>query len=78
MKGHNNFKVIFIPSVSNDAEFVSEHDNLDEAVSVLNAIANYTLFLHEVSLMPDFSNMGMIYKNTSDEWVEIGDDGIEI
>jgi hypothetical protein len=78
MKGHKDFKVIFTPAISIDAEFVAEYDTLQEAVMVLNAIANYTLMLHECSMMPDYSNMGAIYKNTTDEWVEIDDDGIEI
>lgn len=78
MNDCKDFKIIFIPQLSGDGEFIEEYDELSEAVAALNAIANYTLFLHDTSLMPDYSNTGMIYKNTGNEWVEIGDDSIEI
>ena len=75
MKGHKDFLLI---KISNGAEFIKEYDTLHDAVTALHAIADYTLLLHECSLMPDYSNMASIYKNTSDEWVEIDDDGLEI
>ena len=78
MKGHKDFKIIFMPAIVSTAEFVAEYDTLNDAVTALNAIADYTLFLHETSLMPDYSNFGLIFKNTSDEWAEVGEDGVEI
>lgn len=74
----NNFKVVFIPQIGGDCEYQSYHEDMGEAVSVLSAIADYTLILHECSLMPDHSNSGMLYKDVAGEWVEIDDDGIEI
>ena len=78
MKGHNAFKVIFTPAITDEAEFVKEYNTMNDAFVALNAIADYTLLLHETSLMPDFSNMGAVYKNTPDEWVEIDEYGQEI
>jgi hypothetical protein len=79
VKGHKNYQLRFTPALlSNDAEFVEEYDSLLEAVTALNAIANYTLLLHEASLMPDHSNTGEIYKNSGDFWEQINEDGEEI
>ena len=73
-----DFKIVFIPQVPGKFEFVKEYDELNEAVVVLNAITDYTLVLHKCSLMQDYSNAGMIYKNTGSYWIEIDDDGNEI
>ena len=40
----------------------------------LNAIADYTLMLHETSLMPDYSNYGYIEEWIDGEWLEIDDE----
>jgi len=74
-----NFKIEFMPQVDTGLfSFESEYETIIQAVAVLNAIANYTLFLHECSLMPDYSNVGMLFKRDGSNWIEIGDDGIEI
>lgn len=80
MKGHKDFKIIFIPALGegNNIELEQEYDTLNDAAVALNAIADYTLLLHRESLMRDYSNMGMIFKNGLHEWVEIDDDGLEI
>lgn len=78
MKGYNAFKVTFTPSITDEAEFVKEYNTLAAAFVALNAIADYTLLLHETSLMPDYSNFGTVYKNTPDEWVEVDEYGQEI
>lgn len=38
---------------------------------VKNAIADYTLLLHECSLMPDYSNMATIEQIIDGEWEEL-------
>ena len=74
-----NFKVVFIPQAGGDFNgFKREYETMDKATAVLNAIADYTLLLHECSLMPDYSNIGMLYKRSADGWIEIDDDGVEI
>lgn len=73
-----DFRVEFYPKVGALAVYESEHETMEEAVAVLDAIANYTLLLHECSLMPDYSNTGMLFKKKTSGWVEIGTDGFEI
>ena len=66
-----DYKCVFIPAINaNEGEFEQEYDTSQEAETALNAIANYTLFLHEVSLMPDYSNYGMVMRKDGDEWIE--------
>ena len=44
------------------------------AENQLYAIAGYTLHLHEISLMPDYSNYGFIEKREDGgEWEEMGE-----
>ncbi len=72
MAAHKNFMIVFIPSIyTSSAELVVEFDTLLEAATALNAIANYTLLLHKSSLIPDYSNMGIIYKRYQNKWLEI-------
>lgn len=73
-----DYKIVFIPKLGGKGSFEQEFETLPEAVSALNVVANYTLMLHECSLMPDFSNVGMIFKLDDDEWIEIDNDGNEI
>lgn len=74
------FKVVFVPSLPTNQAFVYEQyfNRLEEAETALNAIANYTLFLHQHHLMPDDSNAGMVYENINGEWVEIDEEGNEL
>ncbi len=56
--------------------FVGEPVSSKElAEGQLNAIANYTLHLHETSLMPDLSNYGWVeQRDDNGKWVEIDED----
>lgn len=72
------YKCVFIPEIEGiGSVFEQEYDTSQEAETALNAIANYTLFLHEVRLMPDYSNRGMVMRKDGDEWIEIDGDGNE-
>ena len=73
-----DYKAVFIPVVGQDAVFEQEFLTHEEAEAAMKSIANYTLFLHEVSLMPDYSNYGMVMKRDGDDWIEIDGDGNEI
>lgn len=73
-----DYKAVFIPAVGQDAVFEQEFKTSEEAEAAIMAIANYTLFLHEVSLMPDYSNCGMVMKRDGDDWIEIDGDVEEI
>jgi hypothetical protein len=77
-----NYKCLFIPAINGGmvegALFEQEYATSEEAETALNAIANYTLFLHETKLMPDYSNYGMVMRKEGDEWVEIDGDGNEV
>jgi hypothetical protein len=80
MSKYARYKIIFTPNLDTlqDAEFSREYAELHEAVTVLNAIADYTLMLHETALMPDYTNVGCIFMFEDGEWVEIDEVGIEI
>ena len=78
MEDQGDFKVIFIPQIGEDVLFGKECETKEEAELVLNAIADYTLLLHDCSLMLDYSNMGMVLQRTLDGWQEIDADGNEI
>ena len=74
-----DYKCVFMPEIKGiGAVFEQEYDTSQEAETALNAIANYTLFLHEVSLMPDYSNCGMVMRKDGNEWIEIDGDGNEL
>jgi hypothetical protein len=74
----NRYGFEFYPDRS-DQSLKKEFKTLEEAVSALNLIADYTLFLHEILAMPSFSNMGiLLWLDDSGEWVEIDENGEEI
>jgi len=74
-----NYKVLFIPRFGDGAQFEKEFETQAEAETALISIAEYTLMLHECSLMPDYSNTGMVLVKDSDgDWIEIDGDGLEI
>lgn len=73
-----DYKCVFIPVINGTGcEFEQEYHTSEEAETALNAIANYTLFLHETRLMPDYSNVGMVMRKDGDDWIEIDGDGNE-
>lgn len=73
-----DYKAVFIPAVGQDGVFEREFATHEEAEAAMTSIADYTLFLHECSLMPDYSNTGMVMKRDGDDWIEIDGDGEEI
>jgi hypothetical protein len=74
-----DFKIVFIPKVGETFTFEKEYPTQEQAESAMTAIADYTLMLHDCSLMSDWSNCGMVFKkNGCSEWVEIDGDGEEI
>lgn len=67
-----SFRVIFFPSIEAGAEpFIQEVLTLDQAKAALNAVANYTLHLHDTKLMPDHSNTGAIEQLVNGDWVNV-------
>ena len=70
-----DYRIRFIPKILDPGVFEKEYDTLAEAETALEAVAQYTLALHELSLMPDYSNYGMVQRKDGDEWVEIDGDG---
>ena len=74
-----NYKVLFIPRFGDQSQFEKEFKTQAEAETALSSIAEYTLMLHECSLMPDYSNTGMVLKKDGEgDWIEIDGDGEEI
>lgn len=76
---YQKYKVVFIPMFGGNAQYEEEFDTSEKAEQALKTIADYTLLLHECSLMPDYSNIGMVCGLDDDgEWVEIDADEEEI
>lgn len=75
-----NYKTVFNPGIETNAgNFEQEFATHAEAEAALDAVANYTLMLHEHGLMPDFSNYGMVMrKDDEGEWIEIDGDDEEL
>lgn len=66
------FRVVFFPSIETGADlFTQEFLTLDQAKSAFNAVANYTLHLHDTKLMPDHSNTGAIEQSINGVWVSV-------
>lgn len=71
----NEFKIIFNPTIEhNISAFECEFCNYQLAKVVLNTVANYTLYLHDQSLMHDYSNIGLIVQMVDGEWIEIDEE----
>jgi len=72
-----DFKIMFCASLETAIEaFEQEFDTYEEAKTALDIIANYTLHLHEESLMSDHSNYGSVYTMMTDgSWEEVHNDG---
>ena len=67
----SEFRVLFNPCLGSGNEFKSEPAGSYEAANAeLEAIANYTLFLHKNDLMEDYSNYGLIQQKVGDEWID--------
>ena len=69
------YKVVFYTNLTLGSEpFEQDYETSEAAEIALDAIANYTLDLHEKSLMPDHSNTGLVMKLEDGEWIEIDED----
>ena len=69
------FVFINIMGAEDNGVFTSEPVNSQElAEGQMNLVANYTLHLHECSLMPDYSNYGYIERFEDSVWMPIDED----
>jgi hypothetical protein len=70
------FRVTFDPCVDDSTTpFVAgEVETVAEAIMQLDLLADYTLLLHEKSLMTDYSNYGFIEEFVDGRWVIVDDD----
>ena len=71
------YRFTFDPQFQGDVDpFVGEAVNSKElAEGQLNIIANYTLHLHEISLVPDYTNYGFIEQRIDGgQWETIDED----
>ncbi len=75
-----NYRGVFYPAISieDPVSFTGEYETAKEACQVMNALATYTLLLHDSSLMADYSNMGSIQQWIDDEWVDVDEDDLDI
>jgi len=67
------YRVIFNPALEKMKvnDFDKRYDSLETAKAVVDAIADYTLMLHNTYLMPDYSNYGYIELWDGTDWIEI-------
>lgn len=73
----NKYRTIFVPAVELDIaeDYTEEFSTLAEARAARNTIANYTLRLHELGAMRDYSNMAYIEERDEEgDWFEVEDD----
>ena len=72
----SKFRATFDPQFQGDADpFVGKAvASYENAKKQLDLIANYTLHLHETSLMPDYSNYGFVEEWVDGRWVNIEED----
>ena len=68
----SKLKVWFMPAieVAEKPRYEKEVDSIEQAVFLLNEIAQYTLLLGDASIMPDYSNVGGIMMLENGEWVD--------
>jgi len=67
----NQFRFCFHPCFeSDDSHFESAVcGSYDAAKSRMDAVADYTLYLHNHDLMHDHSNFGWVEQKVGDEWI---------
>ena len=69
-----NFKINFIYAIElSGNSYVQTFKTLDEAKTALEAIALYTLYLHDEQVMHDYSNVAFIEEYVDGEWEEVAD-----
>lgn len=71
------YRFTFDPQFQGDTDpFIGEPVSSQElAEGQLSVVANYTLMLHETSLMPDYTNYGFIEKReTGESWEIVEED----
>jgi len=67
------FRIVFNPMFTPDKDnrFISEPvGSYELANTQLETVANYTLHLHETTLMPDYSNAGCVQQLVDGEWID--------
>lgn len=80
MKTEKKLRVWHIPQVPGKAFHVSV-DSLEEAIKILNVLANYDLFQYENNIKPDYCNAQGLqeWDEDSKEWMEWeSEDGFDI
>ena len=70
-----DYRIVFVPEITESGRFEKKYETHAEAETALEAVADYTLFLHDRGLMGDHSNCGIVERKDGDEWVEIDGDG---
>ena len=69
------YKAMFVPYAGKAGQWEQEFNTIEEAEAALLAVSLYTLVLHELSIMPDYSNYGMVLVLDDDgDWIEVDDE----
>jgi hypothetical protein len=67
-----NYRVLFVPAIELSIHtYCEEFSELSAAKAALSSIARYTLRLHELNAMHDYSNWGSVEVFEDGEWSEI-------
>ncbi len=73
----DKFRVLFNPTIldEEDCRFFTEPvGSYEMANTQLDTIANYTLHLHNTSLMQDYSNAGIVQQLVDGEWIDFDEE----
>lgn len=71
------YRFVFEPQFQGDFDpYVGESvSSIELAEEQMSLIAKYTLYLHETSLMPDYTNFGFLErKESGGVWEEVDED----
>lgn len=66
----NKLRVWWIPQVPAPPMFHVEVETPEEAVKIMDVLANYDLFQYENKIKPDYSNVGGLEQLEDGEWTE--------
>ena len=64
-----NLRVWWVPQVPLDAFYV-EVGSIEEAVKIMDILANYDAFQYETNIKPDYSNAGGVQMFEDGSWID--------
>lgn len=76
MINNKKLRLIHIPQVGDEARFIVDVEDLEEAIRIANLLAYYDIMQFECNIKPDYSNATYleIYNEESEKWDYYYDD----